>query len=246
MLLQVFSSSRKCDRILLQRMFPQLTDHRRPSTPTSTHLPPGAVANRPLAAEMRLTRLHQQVAASVSSRWRKRLRSQHISVFSLRSQPAIILASLSKWLSLFTGTCFYSESLRVTRTLHLAGSWSLEEEIHQDQRQFKGGSSGILVRPMGLLQGSLWSVLHLRMGGATQVRQVREELTSGGWGGDPQSEQKNHRRGTCDREKRIKKGKMTHFKLKHEIKWKIKYVLFLSLKSLTWGILEGYHQRNCV
>lgn len=62
----------------------------------------------------------------------------------------------------------------------MAGSWSVEEEIHQIQPEFKGGYSGTLVRPVGLLQGSLWSVLQLRMGGATQVTQVREELPSGG------------------------------------------------------------------
>lgn len=39
--LQVFSASRKCDRIFLQRMFAPLTDHQHPSPPTSTHLPPG-------------------------------------------------------------------------------------------------------------------------------------------------------------------------------------------------------------
>lgn len=39
--------------------------------------------------------------------------------------------------------------------------------------------------------------------------------------------------GHVTEEKTFKKGKMTHFKLKHEIRRKVIYVLFLPLKSLT-------------
>lgn len=112
------SVSRKCDRIFLQRMFAPLTDHRRPSPPTSTHLPPGNRSEQPVGAGDAADPAPPAGGCFCQQQMARTSHDTFVCFFAAKSAGdkfSIIVKVIEPHYGNVKDICFYSESLRVMR-----------------------------------------------------------------------------------------------------------------------------------